>query len=52
MTFKKPINFLCRRRLNFRSFIQPLETLLVKLTGTHFEHMILRTNVRSQIQFK
>ena len=30
----------CRRGLNFRSLIQPSETLLVELTGTHmFKHM-------------
>ena len=32
---KIPIDFLCKRGLNPRSLIQPLETLLVELTGTH-----------------
>ena len=32
---KTPIGFWCRQRLNFRSLIQPSETLPVKLTGTH-----------------
>ena len=32
---KTPIDFLCRRGLNLRSFIQPSETIPVKLTGTH-----------------
>ena len=32
---KTPISFLCRRGLNPRSLIQPLETSPVKLTGTH-----------------
>ena len=32
---KTPISFYCRRGLNSRSLIQPLETLPVKLTGTH-----------------
>ena len=32
---KTSINFWCRRRLNLRFFIQPLETLLIKLTETH-----------------
>lgn len=40
---KTPINFLCRRELNFRSLIQPQDTLPIKLTETHtynqrFEH--------------
>ena len=34
---KTPISFLCRRGLNLRSFIQSLETLPVKLTGTHID---------------
>ena len=32
---KIPISFWCRRGLNPRSLIQPSETLLVELTGTH-----------------
>ena len=32
---KTPISFWCRQRLNPRSFIQPLETLPVKLSETH-----------------
>ena len=32
---KIPIGFWCRRGLNPRSLIQPLETLPVKLTGIH-----------------
>ena len=32
---KIPISFWCRRGLNHRSLIQPSETLLVELTGTH-----------------
>ena len=34
---KTPISFLCRRGLNLRSLIQSLETLPVKLTGTHID---------------
>ena len=30
-----PISFWCRRELNPKSFIQPSETLLMELTGTH-----------------
>ena len=33
---KISISFLCRQELNPRSLIQPLETLPVELTGTHF----------------
>ena len=32
---KTLISFWCRQSLNSRSLIQPLETLPVKLTGTH-----------------
>ena len=32
---KTPIGFWCRRRLNLKSLIQPLETLPVELTGIH-----------------
>ena len=32
---KTPIGFLCKQGLNLRSFIQPSETIPVKLTGTH-----------------
>ena len=38
---KSSIDFLCRRGLNLRSLIQPSETLLVKLIGTHFKNTIL-----------
>ena len=32
---KTPIGFWCKQGLNFRSLIQPSETLPVELTGTH-----------------
>ena len=32
---KTPISFWCRQELNPRSLIQPSETLLIELTGTH-----------------
>ena len=32
---KTPIGFLCRRKLNLRSLIQPLKTITIELTGTH-----------------
>ena len=32
---KTPISFWYKRGLNHRSLIQPSETLLVELTGTH-----------------
>ena len=38
---KTLINFWYKRRSNYKSLIQPLETLLVKLTGTH--HTILHS---------
>ena len=38
---KTLITFWCKRRSNSKSLIQPLETLLVKLTGTH--HTILHS---------
>ena len=37
---KTPISFWCRRRLNPRFFIQPSETLLIELTGTHYYAII------------
>ena len=33
---KTPNDFYCKQGLNLRSFIQPLETLLIQLTETHF----------------
>ena len=38
---KTPISFWCRRGLNLRSLIQPSETLLVELTGTHHMQYLL-----------
>ena len=38
---KTLISFWCRRRLNLRSLIQPLETLLVELAATHVMERIL-----------
>ena len=32
---KTPINFWCKQKLNFRSLIQPSETLPIELTETH-----------------
>ena len=38
---KIPISFLCKRRLNLKYFIQPSETLPVKLAETHLLYIIL-----------
>ena len=43
---KIPISFWCRRGSNFRSFIQPSETLPIELTGTHnLSSMLVVKNV-------
>ena len=35
------ISFLCSRELNLKFLIQPLETLLLELIGTHFREFQL-----------
>ena len=54
---KTPISFWCRQGLNHISLIQPLETLLVELTGTHnsklylvllYLHGTIHTNTHTQ----
>ena len=43
---KIPISFWCRRGSNFRSFIQPSETLPIELIGTHnLSSMLVVKNV-------
>ena len=37
---KISISFWCKRGLNPRSLIQPLETLLIELTGIHIYNLI------------
>ena len=39
---KTPISFLCKRGLYPRSLIQPSNTLLVELTGTHGRDIVMR----------
>ena len=47
---KTPISFWCRRGLNPKSLIQPSETLLIKLTGTHIHYSNLLTLTKKKSQ--
>ena len=49
---KTPISFWCRRRLNFRSLIQPSETLPVELTETHENGIIIFIDLHCTINVR